>query len=761
LAGEEICDCGTKENPSPFCSEEAINGEACEDEGKKVKDGFYCRTALLWDYYSDGTPKKQYKVSICSGSCGDGKKTEGEECDDGNNKDKDGCDKTCHLEHNGWTCAENEEGTSICTHDCGDGIVAKDAESCDIGRDNTSPGCIDCIRQYGYTCNDGVDGSCYCDHGDGILCAEEECDVGPSYKGCDHDGKVVEGWECFTITGDDVGKTSLCIPEGCGNGYLNTGEECDDGNNDDNDGCSHDCKLEVDTFQCDDKCKWTEDKLPCYLANYTDLKVSMTCHRRVCGDGYRTDNEGCDDGNTKDGDGCSSTCEVEPFYKCKESQYEVDGKRSYCEPVKVCGDGFRHPDEECDNLLVGSGGCNASCFIEPGYVCETNNEGRSECHKPICGNGIREGDEECDDGNTNDGDGCSHLCRREAGFRCYVPSKGGHSICTSSCGDGMKTAAEECDDGNLVSGDGCSPSCKIEHGYTCVVDYNEPECAKGSCLSICYATCGDGIVAQEEECDDGNDFAGDGCNSTCQIESGDWRCRGEPSECILRKCELAEPVVHITHVLCPGSLTGVIDIDPYTDTADEVVTKVWKSDTMEPNSYKSAIHFANLAAGTYTVKVAVVGFTECTQSKTVTINQPKAFSGLSVTLGTHFDYNQQCSNTDGWIKWEPSGGTPPYSFYFANRSVSETGNYEHIDISEFNAGPPTLVDSNNCTRTMVVKEDQWPDGSKCETGSVPYLMEGSIGLAAAFVVAIVAGVIYSCWSSKRQVPKGFKPNKSG
>lgn len=28
----------------------------------------------------------------------------------------------------------------------------------------------------------------------------------------------------------------------CGNGILDNGEECDDGNNDDNDGCDSNCK---------------------------------------------------------------------------------------------------------------------------------------------------------------------------------------------------------------------------------------------------------------------------------------------------------------------------------------------------------------------------------------------------------------------------------------------------------------------------------------------------------------------------------------
>ena len=42
--------------------------------------------------------------------------------------------------------------------------------------------------------------------------------------------------------------------------------------------------------------------------------------------------------------------------------------------------------------------------------------------------------------------------------------------------------------------------------------------------------CGDGRIVGAETCDDGNQVAGDGCNSTCNTEPG-WICTGEPSMC--------------------------------------------------------------------------------------------------------------------------------------------------------------------------------------------------------------------------------------
>jgi len=279
---------------------------------------------------------------------------------------------------------------------------------------------------------------------------------------------------------------------------------------------------------------------------------------------------------------------------------------------------------------------------------------------------------------------------------------------------------------------------------------------KGSCISLCFATCGDGVVAQEEECDDGNSFQGDGCYN-CKLESEDWRCKGEPSECILRKCTLQPPEVTLTHVLCAGSSTGVIDIT--VNTTEEFVTKVWKVSETEPNSFQSSTHYSNLAAGEYNVKAALVAFMDCTNYVTVEITQPPAFKKLNVKYLTDFKWPTSCKNADGWIDWKPSGGVEPYKFYFANRSASDSGKFDNVDITEFINGPPMLVDGNNCTKTLTADAGYWPTADLCKEETVPYLKEGSIGLAACFVVAIIAGVSYACWSSSRQVPKNWKGGK--
>jgi cysteine-rich repeat protein len=65
------------------------------------------------------------------------------------------------------------------------------------------------------------------------------------------------------------------------------------------------------------------------------------------------------------------------------------------------------------------------------------------------------------------------------------------------CGDGLQQKTEQCDDGNNIAGDGCSSECIVEF-------------------------CGDGIIQKGlgEDCDDGNKVDnGNGCTSDCQANN--------------------------------------------------------------------------------------------------------------------------------------------------------------------------------------------------------------------------------------------------
>ncbi len=305
-------------------------------------------------------------------------------------------------------------------------------------------------------------------------------------------------------SGDSCGTTNPAV---CGNGVVEAGEGCDDGNHKASDGCSASCKVEKNY-----ECKTPGE--PC----------TSTI---VCGDGQVDGNEGCDDGNTKAGDGCDDSCQIEDGYGCEAGKNGT----SSCMPVSTtkCGDGIQTADEECDDgNVVASDGCSASCKLEAGYSCPQPGDPCVPDTVQLCGNGVLNDGEGCDDNNNTPGDGCDASCVIEFGYSCPTPGQ----QCSIVCGDKKVAGTEACDDGNTVSGDGCLADCSgTEPGYTCPTASGiGGKCVKAGASGIC----GDGIVntGLQEQCDDGNTTDNDGCTS-CTIDSG-YDCPTAGTKCTLK-----------------------------------------------------------------------------------------------------------------------------------------------------------------------------------------------------------------------------------
>lgn len=237
-------------------------------------------------------------------------------------------------------------------------------------------------------------------------------------------------------------------PAVCGDGKLQFGEGCDDGNTNAADGCNATCQREP-SFVC------PVPGAPCAPAT-------------TCGDGFVQGTEQCDDSNTDANDGCSPTCTVENGWICP-----FPGAACF---AASCGDGILAGDEECDdgNSQADGGniGCSLTCQLQEGFKCPTPN---TACLPTSCGDGVVEGTEQCDDGELKAGglgylrpyDGCSTTCKREP--TCKASVDGGTTVgaCQGVCGDGLVFPGEQCDDGNTRPGDGCSATCTKEEGFGC------------------------------------------------------------------------------------------------------------------------------------------------------------------------------------------------------------------------------------------------------------------------------------------------------
>ena len=102
----------------------------------------------------------------------------------------------------------------------------------------------------------------------------------------------------------------------------------------------------------------------------------------------------------------------------------------------------------------------------------------------------------------SDGDGCSATCTVESGWACRHESDG-PSVCGMTCGNGMLDEGEECDDGDMNSD-------------------SRPNACRTNCQR---AYCGDTVVDDGERCDPGGGAATamtpGACTTACDSEDPD------------------------------------------------------------------------------------------------------------------------------------------------------------------------------------------------------------------------------------------------
>ena len=185
LGASEACDDGNK-----------TAGDGCSADCKTVESGYECRV-----------PGRK-----CVPACGDNMIVGGEQCDDANTMNGDGCSATCQVEP-GAACPKTASGGPApgkCTPTiCGNGMKEGN-EGCDCGTSLTGPWPAGCKGPNGLFL------------GDASGCSKT-CTKEPTCR---------------------TGSTTQACSISCGNGAIEMGEMCDDGNLDSGDGCSSTCVLE-------------------------------------------------------------------------------------------------------------------------------------------------------------------------------------------------------------------------------------------------------------------------------------------------------------------------------------------------------------------------------------------------------------------------------------------------------------------------------------------------------------------------------------
>ncbi len=334
----------------------------------------------------------------------------------------------------------------------------------------------------------------------------------------------------------------------CGNGLVEDGEECDDGNTVGGDCCSAECAFEAAGSICD-------DGQFCTLEDVCDgAGICSGAVPNPCDDGVGCTEDLCNE--------AADVCINNPMDAACDNGLFCDGTET-CDAVLDCQPGT---PVDCDDADI----CTDDACNEDSNACDNVFDPTNDpsCVIAECGNGVVEEGEQCDDGNTVGGDCCSAECAFEAagaacddGQFCTLEDVcDGAGVCGGSvpntCDDGVGCTTDSCDEAgdicvNTPDDAACDNGLFCDGTETCdavldcqpgtPVDCDDADiCTDDACNedsnacdnvfdptndpSCVIAECGNGVLEEGEQCDDGNVLDGDCCSNTCMFEAAGSTC---------------------------------------------------------------------------------------------------------------------------------------------------------------------------------------------------------------------------------------------
>ena len=268
-AAGEACDTAIAAGEAGACPTACDDGNSCSSDrldNAGTCDAICGADAITAPANGDGCCPDGANITTdddCTASCGDGAKTGSENCDTAIAPgDAGSCPTSCN--DNISCTADSLVNGGTCNAACAfDPITAPaNGDSCcpagaNIGNDNDCPvRCNDGVVSNGESCDTAIasgPGSCPTSCDDGDVCTRDTLvNGGTCAARCNHPDKTpnLNAADQCCPNGANLSSDIDCAPA-CNDRVITPPETCDDGNNNDGDGCSATCVAEPTAFRFD------------------------------------------------------------------------------------------------------------------------------------------------------------------------------------------------------------------------------------------------------------------------------------------------------------------------------------------------------------------------------------------------------------------------------------------------------------------------------------------------------------------------------
>ena len=330
------------------------------------------------------------------------------------------------------------------------------------------------------------------------------------------DGRLGRGNTATSATATGNVNVQIFSPApACGDGHVDPGEQCDDGNSQ-----RRRLRQQLHAARCGDGIVERRRAVRRRQHRSTATAATTTARRPSAATASSSAGEQCDDGNAKTATPARTTarCPAAATGSSSPASSATTATRPTATPARTtaprldAATGSPSPASSATTATPLNGdACNTDCtdaplrdgVVDPDEACDDGNmttatPATTTASRPACGDGALDPGEQCDDGNTANSDACENDCT------------------APRCGDGIVDRASSATMATRSTAMPARTTARLRlrqrRGQTRRAVRRRQRRQRRRLRNDCtLPRCGDGIVERGEQCDDGNAINGDAC----------------------------------------------------------------------------------------------------------------------------------------------------------------------------------------------------------------------------------------------------------